>query len=259
MINLRGLLFLVGLVLVGFGVFAQAPTSSDSTKALKSSSKVLVVPFEDRMFFTDIMRELSQGSGMPPQEVVNSLRMGIIKSIGVKLSDADSSTFLHPDSLDRAALESIYEQLAYQFTPVRISPKNLEKEPTGIQEGQVRTVHDTTTRYMAASLKDTAILGRLRSDLGVQKFIFLNQMEVKMDLSDPDMLAFDPHYIVAVHYSILDAKGTSLASGLVSRKFSKGDHNISLMMFATFPDIAKTIVTSEKKSILAKPKSSKKP
>jgi hypothetical protein len=155
-INLRGLLFLVGLVLVGFGAFAQAPITSDTTKALKPSSKILVVPFEDRMFFTDIMRELSQGSGMTPQEVISSLRSGIVKSIGIKLSDADSSTFLHPDSVDKALLESIYEHLVYKVTPVRISPKNPEKEPLGIHEGQVRTVRDTSTRYMACAFKDTA-------------------------------------------------------------------------------------------------------
>lgn len=241
-------LFFLLIVLASNRSVAQSPISKDSTEKVLRAGKILVVPFEDRMFFTDIMRELSQGSGMTPQEVISSLRSGIVKSIGIKLSDADSSIFLHPDSVDKASLESIYEHLVYKFTPVRISPKNPEKEPVGIHEGQVRTVRDTSTRYMACAFKDTAVLSKLSTEIGVQKLIVLNQMEVRMDLSNPDLLATDPQYIVAIHYTILDTKGSTIAGGLASRKFSQGDHNIRLMMFATFPDLAKTIVASEGKT-----------
>lgn len=250
-------LFFLLIVLASNGSVAQSPIAKDSAEKVLRADKILVVPFEDRMFFTDIMRELSQGSGMTPQEVISSLRSGIVKSIGIKLSDADSSTFLYPDSVDKALLESIYEHLVYKFTPVRISPKNPEKVSVGIHEGQVRTVRDTSTRYMACAFKDTALLSKLSTEIGVQKLIVLNQMEVRMDLSNPELLATDPQYIVAIHYTILDAKGSTIAGGLASRKFSQGDHNIRLMMFATFPDLAKTIVASEGKTKEKKAKEKK--
>lgn len=244
--------------MVGHGAKAQALAAIDSTATVASATKVLVVPFEDKMFFTDIMRELSQGSGMTPEEVVGSLRDGMVSSIGSALHVRDSTTYLPSDSLVATELASIYEQLVYQFTPVRPSPKSPEEEKPIIHQGQLRTVRDTVERYMSASVKDIAPLGSLSASKGVQRFIIINQMEVRMDLSDPELLAIDPRYIVAVHYTVMDAKGNSLAGGLASRKFGKGDHNIRLMMFATFPDIAKTIVQSEKAAKEPKAKSGKK-
>ncbi len=250
------LVFLVG-TLAWNNAVAQAPAATDSAATVVSASKVLVVPFEDKMFFTDIMRELSQGSGMPPEEVVSSLRNGIVSSIGEVLHSQDSTLFLHPDSLGKGGLDGIYEQLTYHFTPLRPRPKSPDKE-SSIHQGQLRTVSDTVERYMSAGIKDAEVLGKMSANKGAQRFIVLSQMEVRMDLSDPELLTIDPRYIVAVHYTVMDSKGNSLVGGLASRKFSKGDHNIRLMMFAAFPDIAKTIVRSEKAAKEPKTKSGKK-
>jgi len=252
--------FLVLLVgtLAWNGAIAQAPTAIDSTATTSPASKLMVVPFEDKMFFTDIMRELVQGSGMTPEEVVNDVRNAMVSSIGSALHGQDSTAYLPVDSVVSGDLASIYEQLTYQFTPVRPSPKSPEKEKQVVHQGQLRTVRDTVERYMSAGIKDASVLGGISASKAVSRFIVLSQMEVRMDLSDPELMAIDPRYIVAVHYTVMDTKGSSLAGGLVSRKFSKGDHNIRQMMSATFPDIAKTILRSEKAAKEPKAKTGKK-
>lgn len=205
--------------------------------------KLLVVPFEDKMFFTDVMKEMVQGNGLDPEEVVNTLRNGIQLSIRSAMTDSlETGTFLSSDSLPPDGLVKLYEQMSYRYLPVRPNAKGPEHKKNGIERGQIRTVRDTTARYMSATLKDATVLKSFHASHGFNRFLLLGQMDVRMDLSNPELSIINGSRTIAVHFTVMDVNGNPLTGGIASYDFIGGTGDMKRVMREAFGPIAKQML-----------------
>lgn len=231
----------VTMLLMSLAVASLAQEAQTDTTA-SGPQRLLIVPFEDRMFFSDVMQEMVQGSGLGPEEVVNALRNGIQLRMQMVLKDsAQVGTFLSADSIPPDGLTRIYEKLSYRYLPVRPNPKAPEQQRGGIERGQIKSVRDTTTRYMAAEMKDSEPLNTLHGSHGFDRFLFITQLEVRMDLSDPEQSVLLGKRTVAVHYTLTDLQGQPLAGGLIDHHLSGGSDNVNKVMAEAFPPIARQL------------------
>jgi len=237
---MRKLLLTCAVFCTAWAVNAQdVGTDSAGTGPLR----LLVIPFEDKMFFSDVMEEMVQGSDLNPEDLVNILRNGIQLSIRTTLSDSmEVGTFLRSDSIPSAGLISIYEQLGYRYLPVRPNPKGLEVKRSNIERGQVKTSRDTTSRYMSAELKDATVLESFHRSHGFNHFLFITQLEVRMDLSDPQLSVVQGNRTVEAHYTLADVKGNTIFGGLASHRFDGGAAQVQRWMSKAFGPIAKHIL-----------------
>ena len=110
-------------------------------------------------------------------------------------------------------------------------PKDRE---VGIRNGQIVAERDMVERYMKTVLKDEAILNEFNSKYGINRFLFINQMDVKMDLSDPETAFIDPKRIAAIHYTVLDKNGKELTGGLASKHFAGTESRLNYIIGSTF-------------------------
>ncbi|MCF8257994.1 MAG: hypothetical protein K9J06_10585 [Flavobacteriales bacterium] len=205
--------------------------------------KLLVVPFEDKMFFTDVMKEMVQGSGLNPDAVVNTLRNGVQLSIRASMTDSlEIGTFLSSDSLPPEGLVKLYEQMSYRYLPMHPTAKRSGPKKSGIEHGQVKTVRDTTTRYMSSTLKDAAVLESFHATYGFDRFLLLSQMDVRMDLSNPELSIINGNRTLAVHYTVLDAKGNPLSGGVASFDFEGGAGDLKWVMSIALGPVATQLV-----------------
>ncbi|MCF8460026.1 MAG: hypothetical protein K9G46_04830 [Flavobacteriales bacterium] len=246
-----------------FPFFALAQAKLDSTE----NTKVLIIPFEEKLFYCDIMRDLTTVNKMSKDEVYHRFRNEIQLSISAALKDSmETASFLSSDSLKHDELVNIYEVLGYDFLPVPVVEEKGEngkkkkvqepapKREVGVRNGQVIADRQVVERYMSAKLKSTDVLHQLHSTYGFNRFIFINQLDVKMDLSDPENAFINPMRVAAVHYSILDKDGKSIGGGLASSQFPGTENDMNHIIGANFyklsAEVLGSLLKSEKKEAL---------
>lgn len=227
--------------------------------------KILVIPFEEKLFYCDIMRDLTSVNQMTQLEIFNRFRNEIQLSLQTALKDSmETATFLNTDSITDEDLIDIYSVLGYKYIPVpakeevnekgktkKEKPNPEPKKEVGVRDGHVVAERDATERYMNAQLKDHSVLNRFHSNYGLNKFLFINQMDVKMDLSDPETAFIDPKRVVAIHYTIMDKDGKQISGGLATEGFpgteSRLNHIIGSTFYKLSAEVLDQLAKAEKK------------
>ncbi len=238
--------------------FSLAQAELDSTE----KTKVLIIPFEEKLFYCDIMRDLTTENQLSKQEIYHRFRNEMQLSLKVALKDSmETASFHSSDSLKQDELVNIYEVLGYDFLPVPVveekeekgnsdshRKKNVQdpapKREVGVRDGQVIAERQAEERYMNAKLKNTDVLAQLQSTYGFNRFVFVNQMDVKMDLSDPENAFIDPKRVVAIHYTVLDKHGKQLSGGLASEQFAGTESRLNHIIGSTLYKLSATVVAS---------------
>ena len=246
--------------------FAHAQDEVAEIDTAKEEAKILIIPFEEKLFYCDIMRDLTEKNKLSQEQIYTRFRNEIQHSLKMALKDSmETATFLNTDSITDEDLVDIYSVLGYKFVPVpeeeeldkKGKPKKAKKkvEPkkeVGIRNGQVVAERQVTERYMNAFLKDKSILNNLDSVYGLNRFLFINQMDVKMDLSDPETAFIDPRRVVAIHYTILNKEGKQVSGGLASAQFpgteSNMNHIIGGCLYKLSAEVMKSLMIAEKRA-----------
>lgn len=230
----------------------------------EEQAKILIIPFEEKLFYCDIMRDLTSVNKLSQQQIYDRLRNEIQLSLKAALKDSmETATFLNTDSITDTDLINIYAVLGYKYVPVprvekeekRKKGKNAQREEpkkdVGIRNGQVVAEREAVERYMSAQLKNHEVLKQFYANYGINKFLFINQMDVKMDLTDPETAFVDPKRLVAIHYTIMNKDGKQLNGGLASASFPGTESRLNYITGTTFYKLAAevlgAIVTADKK------------
>ena len=216
-------------------------------EGVSEKAKILIIPFEEKLFYCDIMRDLTEANQMSKQEIFHRFRNEAQLSLKTALKDSmDAASFHSSDSLKHDELVNIYEVLGYDFLPVPVVEEKGEngkkkkvqepapKREVGVRNGEVIAERQVVERYMSAKLKSPKVLRQLHSTYGFNRFIFINQMDVKMDLSDPETAFIDPKRVVAIHYTIMDKDGKQISGGLASADFLGTESRLSYIIGSTF-------------------------
>lgn len=235
-----------------FFTFAQAEV--DSTE----KAKILIIPFEEKLFYCDIMRDLTEVNQLSQEEIYDRLRNEIQLSLKAALKDSmETATFLNTDSITDQDLIDIYAVLGYKFIPIPVKEEvdekgkvKREKKPVepkkevGIRSGQVIAERQVVERYMSAQLKNFDVLQQFYTNYGINRFLFINQMDVKMDLSDPEMAFVDPKRMVVIHYSVMDKDGNPISGGLASEQFSGTESRLNYIVGGNFYKLSAEVLGS---------------
>jgi hypothetical protein len=265
------------LFLLFLPVFAQAQTDmlGDETvtktdqevyaEGAQEQAKILIIPFEEKLFYCDIMRDLTKVNQLSQQEIYDRLRNEIQLSLKVALKDSmETATFLNTDSITDEDLINIYAVLGYKFVPVpakedvdekgKVKKKTKNPKPkkeVGIRKGQVVAERQAVERYMSAQLKSHEVLNEFYTNYGINKFLFINQMDVKMDLTDPEAAFIDPKRLVTIHYTIMNKDGKQISGGLASEQFPGTESRLNYIIGGNFyklsAEVLGSLVAAQKK------------
>ena len=227
-------------------------------EGVEEEAKILIIPFEKKLFYCDIMRDLTEVNKLTQQEIYVRLRNEIQLSLKAALKDSmETATFLNTDSITDEDLINIYAVLGYKFVPVPVEEEVDEKgkakkakkkaEPkkeVGVRNGQVIAERQVVERYMSAYLKSHEVLNQFYVNYGINKFLFINQMDVKMDLTDPETAFVDPQRLVAIHYTIMDKDGNQISGGLASVPFAGTESRLNYIIGGNFYKLCAEVLGS---------------
>ena len=232
------------------------------TEGTEEEAKILIIPFEEKLFYCDIMRDLTEVNNLSRKQIYNRFRNEVQLSLKTALKDSmETATFLNTDSITDDDLIDIYSVLGYKFVPVpqkeevdekgKVKKEKKKAEPkkeVGIRDGQVVAERQVIERYMSAQLKSCGVLNQFYANYGINKFLFINQMDVKMDLTDPEAAFIDPKRLVAIHYTVMDKDGKEISGGLATSQFPGTESRLNYIIGSTLYKLSATVVGSLYKS-----------
>mgnify|MGYP000554290461 CR=1 FL=1 len=245
--------------------FAQNNTSGSLNEpAISSKSSVLIIPFESKMYISDIDRDLAQNHQMNFQEIKAKFRAALDREVFIALKNYYNplSFYSIPPNESRKELGYIYNSIGYKYELVpeevivkkqnvgtkligKLKKKKKEDEyiEAGIQGGQIVSQVDNREKYMKTTLVNEKLLPSLNSKFNTSHYIFINQLDIKRG-ADMRYAASDEGYKreIKVHYTIFDNAGKEMSSGAIKSRFPSNENDIDKIIRVQFPLIAERIV-----------------
>ena len=208
----------------------QQSSSAKKAATVSNGQRVLVIPFDPALYFSDADNDIGWQSKLPKQKVRYVFRArlnALLEAPGyhtinlLKNAPADSS-----DELNR-----IYKSLAYSYQDIKSSnfqpvappkEKGLKawvkntKEKVGLGATEPLGPAQDETKYYGVKVTDPQFFTTFNNTYGADYYLFINQFEIFTDYTnciDRTTKNFVRNF--RVHYTILDAKGELLAGNKI--------------------------------------------
>jgi hypothetical protein len=233
-------------------------------------SKLMIIPFEPRLYRSHVDRQIGEHDGLSFQEIRGYFRLGLDNALALATKDDYDIVRMHADKADiNKDLDYIYKSVGYQYrkmpTPPEPPKKGIAKisdkinkevkkqvkkfedpEPTPgarIENGQVVSVAHKEERFMAISLINQDMFNYLSGKYGTGLFLFITQLDI-MNAPGQDYTAFgadDYEREIKLHFCIMTSDKKELYAGAVKRRFSSRTNSIKKIIVENFPPMAEQI------------------
>lgn len=233
-------------------------------------SKLMIIPFEPRLYRSHIDRQVGEYDGLNFQEIRGYFRLGLDNALSLATKDEYDLVRMHADNADiNRDLDYIYKSVGYQYRTMPKPPeppkkglakfgdkinkevqkqvKKLEEpEPTPgarIENGQVVSVPHKEERFMAISLINQDMFNYLTEKYGTGLYLFITQLDM-MNAPDQDYTAFGSDNYereIKIHFCIMTSDKKEVYAGAVKRRFSSRTNSIKKIIVENFPPMAEQI------------------
>jgi hypothetical protein len=237
---------------------------------------ILIVPFESKMYLSDVNRDIGQYNQLSSQEIIDRFTNALDQSLYYKFKERCkvSSFYTLDDDSSKAALSYIYQNIELEYELVALTEEKTKAEklkskfkkkedPTydrgGIENGQLVTKSDPRERYMKAVVRDQKMLDSVHLNFNNEFFLFLNELDFKNVYGDAlAMQNMEYNRELKVHFTLYKKDGTILTTGISSTLVPATENDINVITSTYFPILASNIFdalfededTSAKKSNL---------
>ncbi|MGB3618166.1 MAG: peptidoglycan-binding protein, partial [Catalinimonas sp.] len=230
--------------------------------------RILVIPFDPYLYFSDADEEIAQGSNLPRPEVRHYFR----RRLNVLLTPPgyDAIHLLGGTTKDSLAdLDRIYKSVRYNYQDILNAeaggievnkPEATAEQPTGsekvrawweqqrqaqptVRDRQARREAFGEGRYFGVSVRDPAFFDYFERKYDVEYYLFINQFEVKTDYENClDRAANDYERHFLVHFSVFDAEGKQVAGNKVKVYYHSSADRIQRILADNMPPMADAII-----------------
>ena len=249
-------------------IHAQNTTSGNvESPIVTSKSNVLIIPFESKMYLSDIDKDLSTASELNFQDIKAKFRAALDQNIYIALKkyfNPLSFYSIEPQEA-RQELAYIYNSIGYKYELVpqeevvkkenvgtkvlskfkKKDKKEEEHMDAGIKNGEVVSQVDNREKYMKTTLPNEQLLPNLNKKYGVTHYIFINELDIKRAADDVYQASEEQYKReIKVHYTIFDANGKEISSGAIKSRFPSTQNDMDKIIKVQFPLIAERIVNN---------------
>jgi LysM repeat protein len=239
----------------------------DRDDLINGTRRVLVVPFDPYMYFSDADEEIANRSKMPRNRIREVFRRRLNVLIDPKgyepiyLLGASEK-----DSLQD--LQRIYQSVSYNYQDIVYSNGLRQKEGAGSngievgappqkswferQKGKFVSVQNNTkpksakdqSKYFGAKINDPKVIDYFNHKYGIDYYIFVNQFEVKTNYEHClDRAAQDYERNFITHFSIFNGEGKLIAGNKVKIFYNSNSNSIFQIVNDNMQKIADAILS----------------
>jgi hypothetical protein len=200
----------------------------------RDAQRVLVIPFDPFLYFSDADQDIARQSRIPAQNVRYIFRSRLnafLDPKGFESINLLNTTYL-PDSANK--LSNIYQSLTYsyqnvthsRFNPLPAKPKTLatgpaawfrkQKEKIGLAQPEENGVTEQGGKYYGVKVKNPDFYTYFNNLYNLDYYLFINQFEIHTDYTnciDRVTQNFEREFLV--HYTIFNAQGELIAGNKI--------------------------------------------
>ena len=259
---MRNLFFLV-LLSISTHIFSQETTKGDvSNNTNSNKGSVLIIPFEPKLYISDIDNQIAVKNEMNFQDIKAKFRAALDQNIFITLKNyfTPLSFYTLNEEEARTELSYIYNSIGYKYEVLEVEVEdesqgkkfankfkkkenNDEYVEASVQNGQVVSQVDNREKYMKTVLSNDQLLTSLNKKYQAEYYIFINELDIKRGGdSQYTNSSKTQDRTIKVHYTIFNNK-EEVSSGAIITTFDENENDINKIIKSQFGIIAEKIVS----------------
>jgi hypothetical protein len=233
-------------VILFFSIVASAQEGTRSTdeKRLEAQGKIMLVPFEPKLYMSEIDLKINQQTKWGFEQIRENFRHQLDAQLKLKFQNTQPVISFYSDSAKMAKdLEYIYKSsnISYDLVDNKKAAKNAAANKPGIKNGQIVVEVNDDKKFMNTKIANNEVLPYLSKKYNTDYFVFVNELDIKKDLSTYDNVSDTYQREIVVHYTILDKSGKSIVAGISTSRFSSTVNDPKKITSLYFSQAAATI------------------
>lgn len=242
--------FVMFLFITKIVVSQEMPTTRKSTadKELGSNNKVLIIPFENKMYMSEIDYYINRETKLNTKQIRYEFRDGLNEQLYYAFKKRKFNPIdLMSDTVKyNKDLKFIYGNITYDYVkipdPNNYKPPVKEKKEKGIQQGQIVAETETENKFMNTRVLSPSLIPYLYQKYKAQYYVFINELDLKASAVNPtDYIPETAKRKVIVHYTVYSVDAKEVHSGIVEKEFEKTLNTPKAIIKNNFSFIAETI------------------
>lgn len=256
--------------------YAQNNTMGSAVTAENNGkSKVLIIPFEPKLYISDIDNQLAKENEMNFQDIKAKFRAALDQNIFISLKEYYSplSFYMIPEQDAIKELSYIYNSIGYKYE-VMPEEEVVEKESAGkklmgkfkkskrsgdpeldsgteeeyeeakIQNGQIVSQVDNREKYMQTSISNDNLIPTLNQQYQARYYLFVNELDIKRAVDEQQNGGLKENYQreIKVHYTIFDHQENRVSSGAIKALFDSRENDVEKIIKTQFALISNKLV-----------------
>lgn len=238
-----------------------SPAPAPKPAAYKTKSRILVVPFDPHLYFSDSDYEIARQSRIPRQNVRHVFRGRLnamlapkgyetIHLLGGVYRDSVSELSRIYKSLNYAYLDN--KQSRYNHQPAVKEEKGgmlnwvkEQKDKLGIKgEPAVLPVAQDPNKHFGVTVKDPNFFSYFNNQYGIDYYVFINQFEVKTIYENClDRAAQNYERDFTVHYTIYDNRGEMVSGNKIKVPYHSNINDVQRIVSDSMPGMAQRVLS----------------
>lgn len=237
---------------------AQDKTISSGTTSPKGGikkHKIMLIPFENRMYLSEIDFMINKESKLSAKEIKSVMRDGINDQLYKKLKPKMTVVDLLEDTVNtKKDLQNIYQYLSYQYQPVpdqsNYKPPVKEKNEKAIEKGQLNIESKSGDWFMNAKLKNATLVPYLHGKYKTDLFLFINELDIKSLTGPAANMTLNSDRKIIMHYTIYTYDAKEVNSGTAEVALPFGVNNPTKIINTYFSQLAEVISARIEKALM---------
>ena len=243
----------------------------DFNNRYNRQKRVLVVPFDERIYFNDATAEIAKRDGLTHDEIMEYFRYQLNLQLINSLIDSCEIVDLMTNNTreEEADITGLYTTMSYELRLAEfeldtenmgaLARKRAEKleearrkqreeemqnARPGMKNGElVGTRQQTDDMYLHIVIGQPEVLKEIASRRRVDYFLFINQFDIKTDYRDPYISGQrNVNRLMRVHFSIYNTNGEFISGNYASTKVPIYEDDKERIVNQYFPEIMRQII-----------------
>lgn len=244
-----------------FNLKAQDKTINSGNKPTAkeaiSKHRIMVIPFENRMYLSEIDFMINKESKLTAKQIKAAMRDGLNEQFYKKLkSKMPVVDLLEDTTKTKKDLESIYQYLSYQYLKVpdqdNYKAPVKEKEEKAINHGQLSVESNSDVRFMNAKLKNATLVPYLSAKYKTDLFLFINELDIKSLNGIPGDINATSTRKIILHYTVYTVDAKEINSGIAEVNMPSTINNPTKIINTYFSQLADIVASRIEKALVVK-------
>jgi hypothetical protein len=258
MVRFKKHLLIISFLVFCAGSFAQEGTRTDNntTATPVASGKIMIVPFEPKLYMSDIDQKINQQTKWDFETIRENFRHQLDAQLKLKFQSISPVVSFYSDSAKMSQdLEYTYKStnLSYDLLSKPTDATSVNKKQSGIKNGEVAVEINNEKKFMNTKITNNEALTYLNKKYGADYFIFINELDIKNDMNSYDITQDLYQREITIHYSILDIAGKTITAGIATSRFSSKENTPKKIVSQCFSPAATFIAAKYSALVKQKP------